>query len=262
MRLSRTCALTVASLALVACDSGGSASPATLATTSSAAPITSAPSSSVSTTAASTTTSTGVTTTVGSSVPATTAPGAIGLSAGGPWTLVDSAPGITTPGLVYELMPKLWVYLPVTEDLSQGITWTFNEDDRPIIEAYLQARLVYFKAITSNPIDLSSPDWAKWYADGGGVLIDQLAGRRADGQVADLDIGVVLRPQVTGDERSDTSGIVFDCVLDGGFFKNLDGSLAPGSTRGVVEDGIGMRLALGLNGWQVTQVGQQPDACL
>ena len=72
----------------------------------------------------------------------------IGLSADGPWTLVDSAPGVTTPGLVYELMPGLWVYLPVVEDIPNGITWTLNEEDRPIIEAYLQARLVYYLAVT------------------------------------------------------------------------------------------------------------------
>ena len=256
MRLSRTCALMVAVLAVAACDSGGTATPATLPTTS-ASPASTAPATTV-TTAASTSTVAAETTTV----PVTTVPGTIGLSEGGPWTLVDSAPGITTPGLVYELMPKLWVYLPIEEDIPNGITWTFNEEDRPIIEAYLQARLVYFKAITSNPIDLSSPEWARWYADGGAVYEDQLQQRKADGQVADLDIGVVLQPQVIGDERNDTAAIVFDCVLDGGFFQLADGSLAPGSTRGVVEDGIGMRFALAPAGWQVTQVGQQPDACL
>jgi hypothetical protein len=65
----------------------------------------------------------------------------IQLSPDGPWRR-RLAPGITTPGLVYELMPGLWVWLPTEEDIPNGITWVLNEADLPIIEAYLQARLV------------------------------------------------------------------------------------------------------------------------
>ena len=255
--------IVVASATLVAC-SGGTASPATIAPESSVAPLPTAP---VKTAVTDTTgggpTSTTSTTTAPTTTGAGTLPaGVVGLSADGPWRLVDSAPGITAPGLVYELMPKLWVYLPVKEDIAHGITWTFKEADRPIIEAYLHARLVYFQAITSTPIDLTLPGWKQYYADGGAVYFPNLQQRIAEGQVADLDVGVVLRPEVIGDGRTDTEAIVFDCVLDGGVFRMPDGSLAQGSTSGVVKSGISLRIDLHGSEWVVTQVGNQPDACL
>jgi hypothetical protein len=192
---------------------------------------------------------------------ASTAPGALGLSPDGPWRQVDSAPGITTPGLVYELMPKLWVYLPVTEDVANGITWTFNETDRPLIEAYLHAQRTYYEAISSNPMDLEGSDWQLYFADGGSTYRASLEARQRDGQFADLDAGVVLRPQVLGDQRTDLEGVVLDCVLDGGVFRMPDGSLAEGSTFGVVPYGVGMRVAVRDDRWIVTQVGSQDDAC-
>ncbi|MBI4933350.1 MAG: hypothetical protein HY828_05695 [Actinobacteria bacterium] len=248
--MSRHRILPALGVVLAACGGGGTADLSTI-------PTTVLPSS-VASTAAPTT----VADSPSSTVAVTTAPGTIGLSADGPWRQVDSAPGITTPGLVYELMPKLWVYLPITEDVPNGITWTFNETDRPLIEAYLQARLVYFAAVTTSPMDLDNPGWQEWYADGGAVYRPGLEARDREGQVADLDVGVVLRPQVIGDERTETDGIVFDCVLDGGVFRMPDGSLAEGSTIGVVADGVGYRMASVQGTWKVTGVGTQPEACL
>jgi hypothetical protein len=187
--------------------------------------------------------------------------GAAELSADGPWRRVDSAPGITTPGLVYELLPKLWVYLPTTEDVAHGITWTLTPQDVPVIEAYLHARLVFFRAALTSPIDTTSPEWSIWFRDGGTTLKNSLSTARAKGWTADLDQGVVLQPQVVGSDRSATSAVVFDCVLDGGVFVLPDGSLAPGSTRGVTRHGVGYRLASSGESWIVVQVGEQPDAC-
>ncbi|MDO8392721.1 MAG: hypothetical protein Q7V57_19770 [Actinomycetota bacterium] len=245
--ITRTALVLVAGL-LAACDSGGNAAPATLDTVVSTASV-----------PASTTTvaSEASTTTVAATVP----DGAVSLAADGPWTLVDSAPGVTDPGLVYLLMPGLWVYLPIEEDIEHGITWVLNDDDVPVIEAYLMARLTYFTAITTDPIDLDLEGWTRYYADGGEQYRVNLEGRRAQGQVGDLDVGVVLRPVVLGEDRSDATAIVFDCVLDGGVFRLPDGSLAAGSTPGVVPSGIGMRLLSTAEGWVIEQVGKQPDAC-
>ncbi|MEI7547977.1 MAG: hypothetical protein WCK21_07965, partial [Actinomycetota bacterium] len=170
--------------------------------------------------------------------------------------------GVTQPGLSYQLMPGLWVYLPVKEDIPKGMTWVLNEKDRPIIEAYLMARLTYFQAITSDPINVDLPGWKQWYTDGGALYRPDLLARKKQGQVADLDVGVVLRPQVIGEERTDTTAVVFDCFLDGGVFRLPDGSLAPGSTPGVVPYGSVARLSLTGSRWIVKQNGQQPDACL
>jgi len=253
MRLSRTCALMVAVLAVAACDSGGTATPATLPTTS-AAPATSTPATTA-TTAATTSTVMADTTTV----PATTVPGTIGLSEGGPWTLVDSAPGITTPGLVYELMPKLWVYLPIQEDIANGITWTFNEEDRPIIEAYLQARLVFYSAISSRPMDFTSSGWTDWYVDGGDRLRAVFEPKGDAGQVADMTEGVVLRPQVAGDNRTDTTALILDCNLDGAVIRNADGSVAEGSTPGVIVSGVAATMRLVAGSWKLERISGEVD---
>lgn len=235
--------------ALAACDAGGNGAQDTLATT----PPTLTLPASTSTSAADSTTSTQPT--------ATVPDGAIALSADGPWRLVDSAPGITTPGLVYELMPGLWVYLPTVEDIPHGITWVLNEDDRPVIEAYLMAQLTYYRSITVRPMDLGNPDWDLSYTESGRTFFTELHQRDAEGQVAEMDAGVVLRPQVLGEERTDTTAVVFDCILDGGVFLTAGGALAPGSTRGVVLAGSGSRLAVTDGRWKVVQVGTQEDAC-
>lgn len=200
-------------------------------------------------------------TTVAATTEATLPAGVVGLSADGPWTLVDSAPGITTPGLVYELMPGLWVYLPVVEDVANGITWTLNEEDRPIIEGYLQATLVYYAAVTSSPMDFSSEGWAEFYVDGGERLKGVMAPRGAAGQVVSLDAGVVLRPIVIGDGRTDVDAIVFDCEINGAVRRNADGSLAEGSTPGIGinEVGVTMRLVDGV--WKQDRIADAEGAC-
>ncbi len=237
--------------AFTACDSGDNAAPDPLDTL---APTNTLP--------AARTTAAPLATTSDTAAPLTSPAGALALSADGPWKLVDSAPGITTPGLVYELMPGLWAYLPTVEDIPNGITWVLNKDDLPVIEAYLMARLTYFKAITSKPMDLTNPDWAKYYTDGGAAYRSNLESRSAQGQVADLDAGVVLRPQVIGEDRSEDTAVVFDCVLDGGVFRLADGTLAPGSAPGVLPDGVAMRFSLVQSSWIVEQTGRQPDACI
>jgi hypothetical protein len=254
-RILPTLMITVGAF-VAGCGSGGSGAPATVPPTS----VPPAPTS-VSTTEGATIPTVPSSTTVATD-PATTLPGTVGLSPDGPWRLVDSAPGITTPGLVYELMPKLWVYLPTQEDLAHGITWTFTEADREIIEAYLQARLVYFQAVTSRPMDFASEGWSTFYVDGGQQFLDLLQPLGAAGQYVDLDAGVVLRPTVLGDERTDSAAVVFDCALDGGVYRRSDGSLAEGSTIGVVPTGFGFRMRVEAGSWKVGKYGSQPEACL
>lgn len=234
---------------LAACSSTGHSAPATvppLATTTSveatAPPSTTAPASTTTTTAS------------------TVVPG-VALSADGPWTRVDGAPGISTPGLFYQLMPKLWVYLPTTEDIPHGITWTFTEKDRPIIEAYLQARLVFFRVTETNPFNLDDPGWAKWYTDSGASYHAVLSERSARGERFDRDVGVILRPVVLGEGRSDTSAIVFDCMLDGGVWRLPNGSLGADSTPGVIRNGLGALLGTTNRVWVVSRIANQVEAC-
>ena len=257
MRSTRSTILVLAAafVGLMGCDSGGSADPDTIVPASSQPSTlpTSASSSTSSTTEPSTTMVD--TTTVAGSLPG----GEIGLSPDGPWRLVDSAPGITTPGLVYELMPKLWVYLPVEEDIEQGILWTLNEEDLPIIEAYLQARLVFYRAITARPMTFDSADWDRLYEDGGEALKRVFEPLGTAGQYADLDAGVVLRPTVGGDERSDDQAIVLDCTLDGAVLRNADDSLANGSTPETVASGVAASMALDGGQWKLNRIDDEVE---
>ena len=255
--LSRALVLATCALAgLAGCDSGGNASPNTLGTVP---PTASTPESSAGT--GDVDPGDGGSTLAPTSSVGSLPPGAIELSADGPWRRVDSAPGITQPGLVYELMPGLWVWLPTEEDIPNGITWVLNEADLPIIEAYLQARLVFYAATTARPMDLHSPLWSAHYVDGGDAFRQVLSPRDAEGQVFSFDAGIVLRPIVLGEQRTDEFAIVFDCMLDGSTWRLPDGKVAAGSTPGISDNGLAATLILSDDAWLADQVSSQPEAC-
>lgn len=255
MRRHRTTTMLLAAAWLLAAcvDSGGAtaalppASPPPSTRVATTTPASTAPP------ASSTTTTAAATTTV---VPR------LQLSTDGPWRRVDSAPGITTPGLFYELMPKLWAYLPLEMDLEHGIAWTLhNPDDIPVIEGYLRARLTYYQAVTQNPVDLETPDWYRHFVDPAAVYFGFLADHRSRGEMVDMDLGVVTRPEVIGDERTDRTAMIFDCVSDGGVFLRPDGTLAEGSKRGFGRQGLAFRMVRDAAGWKVLEVGSEPTAC-
>ncbi|MEQ1873101.1 MAG: hypothetical protein ABL953_05175 [Ilumatobacteraceae bacterium] len=246
--MQRMKALAVSGALIVAgCGSGGSEQLDTIPPTSATVgPLPTLPESSVVTTTA---------------PPVTLPNGVVGLSADGPWTLVDSAPGVTTPGLVYELMPGLWVYLPVVEDVPNGVTWTLNEEDRPIIEGYLRASLVYYAAVTSIPMNFSSAGWNEFYVDGGARLKGVMEPRGTAGQVVSLDAGVVLRPTVRGDGRTDVDAVVLDCEINGAVRRNADGSLAEGSTPGIGVNEVGVTMRFVAGAWKQDRIADAEGAC-
>lgn len=204
-------------------------------------------------------------TTAAAGVPAavTTAPPQWGpaLSADGPWRVVDAAPGVAAPGLAYELLPGLWAHLPVQEHVAEGVTWTLTAPDVPLVEAYLQARRVFYLATESSPFRLHDPGWGRWYLDGGAGFAAFLAPRDAAGEVFAREQGVVLRPVVLGEQRTDHSGIVFDCVLDGGVWRRPDGSLGADSVVGVVPTGVSTQVSLVDGRWRIGHLAAQPEAC-
>jgi hypothetical protein len=153
------------------------------------------------------------------------------------------------------------VYLPTTEDVAHGITWTLTPQDVPVIEAYLHARLVFFEVTETNPFDLRDPGWAKWYTDGGASYQSILSERSARGEVLDRADGIVLRPTVLGDGRSATKAIVFDCMLDGSVWRLPNGSLGPGSVAGISPNGFAASLSRPSGAWAIAQSATQSEAC-
>ncbi len=183
------------------------------------------------------------------------------LSPDGPWHLVRSAPGVESRGLVYELLPDLWAYLPLQEDVGNGVTWTLTKADVPLVEAYLQARRVFYLATEANPFRLDDPGWRRWYGDEGQGFAAFLAPRDAAGEVFAREQGVVLRPVVLGEQRTDTTGIVFDCMLDGGVWRRPDGSLGADSVVGVVANGVSTLVSMEGGRWRMGHLAAQPEAC-
>ena len=252
--------------ALVGC-SGGERSAGTLPTTPPTPPrpagvttLVAATSTNAATTTVASTTSVAQTSTTAPAT--TTVPTEIGLSANGPWHLVDSAPGVTAPGLVYELMPKLWAFIQLEETQTSSYPWTLNEADRPIIEAYLQAQLTYYTAITSNPINLNLPGWRQFYVDGGAQYRPALEEMIAMGETIDMDLGVVFQPQLLSDDRTDSHAVVADCILNGSVGRLADGTLSPGSSPGVGQHGWAFYLDLVDGRWIVTKLGTVEGGCL
>jgi len=237
--MRRTAPLLLSALVVAAC-SGGGAAPATLPT----APPTSAVAVTSTTSAATTTTGAGT---------------GIELSPDGPWMRVDSAPGITEPGLVYQLMEGLWVYLPVEEDIAAGRTWVLNEADRPVIEAYLMARLVYYRALSTRPMTFTDPGWQLYYSDAGSRLQSIFRPLSDQGYAADLSLGVVLRPAVAGEARSDTTALILDCNLDGAVLRLDDGSLEPSSVDAVVLSGVAASMDASRGQWILSQISDNVE---
>lgn len=246
-RSRAVCALLGVLVVLAACGQRPMAPPATLASGRSgvSAPLavpTSVPASSSTTFESSTTTE-------------------VGLSVDGPWRRVDEAPGVRTRGLAYELVPGLWAWLPVDEDIRRGVLWTLTADDREVVEAYLQARLTIVRTASAAPFVYDDPGWHRWFLDGGAAFRALLRVREREGQVYSLDRGVVLRPTVLGEGRTSTTAIVFDCVLDGGLWVRPDGSPGEGTSRGVARVGVATELRAVDGEWRIGHLSAQKEAC-
>lgn len=249
---------------MTACDGGGTAAPAAPTDLASSV-VTAAPLTTVLMTSTTLVVETTVSpTTVADTVPPTvTVPvGAPVLSPDGPWTLVASAPGINSVGLVYELMPKLWVFLPTQEDRPNGYFWTFNELDRPAIEGYLKAMLTRYRSTDSVPATLDDEGWDLYYTPESAAALRAAYQAISDqGEFTDLDLGVVLRPKVIEDERTDEYTIVLDCVLDGAVRRNADGSYAARATPGVVVNGYSAGMRMSGGGWRLDGFNNTGVAC-
>ena len=152
-------------------------------------------------------------------------------------TVVDSAPGVNSPGEITELIDNVWFFVPseTVEDDSNVVPPL--PEDRDILAAYAEAQAAYHEQASMQPLSAEPSDrLAAAMADGGQRLAENVLGPAASaGQHLDLTDGIVLRPVVIADPRSDTEAFIFDCQLDGTVFVNADGSLADGQTRGVKE---------------------------
>lgn len=238
MRLSRP-AVIAACLVLVACDSNNSpritapvpTAPTIVPATTTSVTASTAPTTSSTSTSASTATSTStVATAVDSTSPSTTGvPGVIG------GTVVDSAPGVNSPGEIRELLPKLWVFIPSAPDPADIHVQVPLPADIEIIAAYVEERTALYELITQRPNPSQpSPRLVASRRDGAQSVTEGiLKPDSQSGVYYDLAEGLVLRPVVIADPRSETEAFIFDCQLDASVRRNADGSLVDGEVPGV-----------------------------
>ena len=240
---------------LLACSDPGNTLDTVAPTVSTTAP----PSTVASTTTAATTTTLAATTTLTPTTAVSTA-NTLALT-DGPWTVVASIPEVTEPGLYYELsLPGLYAYFPEKINDDDPVFWTMNEADRPIIEAYLNAQLTINQAMLTRPMDFNLAGWDLYFEDGSQTQQSLRAWSDA-GQALDMDQGIVLRPWVIEDARTDTAATVIDCLADGSVMRTPAGDLAPGSTPGRGFHGYSVSMELLDGRWQVTELGLWEDAC-
>lgn len=262
MKLRSAVAFVAAALSLVACGGGNAApvAPSELSTpVGTAAPLTVA----AATTAAPESTTTAAPTTVETvSPPVTVLEGSPMLSPDGPWTLVASAPGINSVGLIYELMPKLWVFLPTQEDRPNGYYWTFNEMDRPAIEGYIKALLTRYRSTDSVPATLDDEGWTLYFTpENAAIMMPPYEVKSERGEYTDLDLGVILRPTVIEDNRTEDYTIVVDCVIDGAVLRNADGSYAASATPGIMRTGYAAGMLRVDGAWKLDRFSTTGVAC-
>lgn len=174
-------------------------------------------------------------------------------------TPVLTAPSIRTRGDTRQLLAEgLFVHLAWEPDPADASVFTTQPEDVPILEAYAQAQLAYYRAA----LGLSTPDDAnldRFFVDGRARFADAFATRIAAGLDLQLGSGVVLRPYVIADQRTTTRAVVLDCYLhdEQEVPRGTDAIPGPLRTYGLVAtmvrvDGV----------WKLERTGTEPGICL
>lgn len=173
---------------------------------------------------------------------------------------VDDAPGVRTRGDTRQLLPEgLYVHIAWEPDPQDPSVFTVQPDDVEILEAYANAVTTYYRAALTT-LTLDDPDFARYYIDAGAKYADSFGQARDGGFALSLGSGVVLRPYVLGDQRTDVSAVVLDCYLqDQAFFRPADGTPSPSD----LETSPTIATMVLVDGeWKADVVSTEPSACL
>ena len=122
--------------------------------------------------------------------------------------------------------------------------------------------LTTYQATDSVPAVLDDQGWDLYFTPENAATIK--AGYRATsdrGEYTDLDLGVVLRPTVIEDNRTEMYTVVLDCVSDGAVARNADGTYAQGATPGVIENGYAAGMVRVDGVWKLSQYSLTEAAC-
>ena len=177
---------------------------------------------------------------------------------------VDSVPGVNSAGEITQLLDGVWVFVPTEPDPADANVVPRLPEDAEILAAYAQAQGAYHEQASQSPLNPQPSDRLQAaVADGGQRLAENVLIPESEaGRHLDLSDGIVLRPVVVADPRSDTEAFIFDCQLDGTVFVNDDGSLPEGATPGVREFPQIASVIVQNGEWIVDRLTRDERACV
>jgi hypothetical protein len=174
-------------------------------------------------------------------------------------TPVTDAPSVRTRGDTRRLLDEgLYVHLAWEPDPTDASVFTPLPDDVPILEAYANAQVAYYRAA----LGLTRPDdpmLDRFLVDGSTRFAAAFAARAAAGLTLQLGSGVVLRPYVLGDQRTATSAVVLDCYLHDEQEVPRGAQALPGPLRTY---GLVATMVLVDGRWKIDRTGTEPGVCL
>ena len=169
-------------------------------------------------------------------------------------------PGVTTRGDTRKLLDEgLWAHIPWEIDPNDLSQLSVNPEDVPIIEAYVRAQLVYYRAALGYTT-LDDPDFTKYVVGGGDIVRKGFESRKAKGLKICLGRGISLRPYLIGDHRTPNSAVIFDCNLSDEQEIPIEGGTAKfGEMKRV---NLVVEMALDKGQWKLKSAGLQDGVCL
>ena len=172
---------------------------------------------------------------------------------------------IDVAGEVYELIPKLYLFIPTQDSTTDANIEPPRPEDQAIIEAYARASAADYALITQNPVPGVTPDvpwnlsrsvkWQDEYAPIVQAAIDE-------GRHLDLSDGDLLRPFVIPELSDDKVAYIADCSLvHSDWVSDTTDDTVPGEPSGleVLPWIVEMRFDSG--GWQMHQRSADPRGC-
>lgn len=170
---------------------------------------------------------------------------------------VDTAPGVRTRGDTRRLLDAgLYVHLAWEADPDDPSVFTVQPDDIPILEAYANASLAYYRAATTTRTT-EHPDFAKFIVDADDMFGRTFREARDGGFTLNLGSGVILRPYIVDSTAS--SAVVYDCYLQDELYVTPEESKEPGP---LVPKGQVVTLTRVDGAWLVDTAGELGQACL
>jgi len=174
---------------------------------------------------------------------------------------VTSAPGVSTAGDIWELAPKLWLFLPSESAGDPNLTPP-KPEDAEILIAYARKQKALHLATSQFPMHVDAPDVRATYTARGveGRIRALRPWMDARLELAD---GLVFRPRVASEPRSSNAALVLDCYVDSSFFAHPStGEVWPGEKTGMRTTAVFAELVRFDGRWVVDSDGPEELSCV